>query len=129
MIPYYYRPFSLGSYLYINKNLNEYDVFLKVLNIIKELYDNGIIYVDIKSDNIVIKDNIFHLIDFDERYVKFRDSKYQYMHLKHLLSNFKYMIEFLTRDEVKKIIPDLKYVETLEQLEEELEIGKAKIKK
>ena len=45
-------------------------LYIKCLEIIKELYDNGIVYFDVHMNNFIVnKDNNVNLIDFDSDYV------------------------------------------------------------
>lgn len=50
---------------------NLFILYSEIIDIIEELYDNGICYYDSNSTNFVFKDNKVHLIDFDPSYIKF----------------------------------------------------------
>lgn len=69
------------------KELNIYIYYQKIINIIKELLSNGIIYLDIHPNNFMINYNTNHieLIDYQYEYVKFNnnpdDIKQMYLNL------------------------------------------------
>ena len=50
---------------------NLFILYSEIIDIIEELYDNGVCYYDSNSTNFVFKDNKVHLIDFDPGYIKF----------------------------------------------------------
>lgn len=47
----------------------------EMLDILEELYDNGVCYFDSNSTNFVFKDNNVHLIDFDPKYIYYGQKK------------------------------------------------------
>ena len=83
IIPYYKSSISLLETTK-NKNLNDLNKFYhhdddklhnlyillnKILDILEELQDNGISYIDSNPSNFLIKDNQIKLIDFDPKYL------------------------------------------------------------
>ena len=54
---------------------NLFLLYNDIVDIMEELYENGIYYYDSNSTNFVFKDNKVHLIDFDPKYVFFNKSK------------------------------------------------------
>ena len=78
----------------LSEKTNKSDIikyYLDILNILKELLNNDIIYSDIHADNFLIDNvnNIVRLIDFDEYYLSFDGSKTLY---EDMLMNLKIMI-------------------------------------
>ena len=53
---------------------NLYMILLDILNLIEELFENGVYYTDIHSGNFVINNNNIKLIDFDYNYIYFKNS-------------------------------------------------------
>lgn len=64
---------ALGKYFaYDEDNIhNLFLLFDKTLDLIQEMFDNGIYYTDINPGNLILKDNELKLIDFDPHFVKF----------------------------------------------------------
>ena len=54
---------------------NLFILYNEILDILEELYDNGVCYFDSNSTNFVFKDNDVNLIDFDPQYIYFRKSR------------------------------------------------------
>ena len=128
IIPYFNkRSQTLSSYLWTNKDVNIFEVFLKIYDILKELYDNGLIYVDVKSDNFMVQNHQINLIDFDYNYIKEVDD-HKFIHIKHQVENFCFMLEWLLHDKKHLYFKDLYCVRTHEQLEEILHEGLEKSK-
>ena len=50
-------------------------IYKQIIEIIKELLENGIYYKDIHAGNFMIKDNIIKLIDFDTAFIDFDDER------------------------------------------------------
>jgi len=87
-IPFYHNCTTL------KEKTNKLDIikyYLDILNILKELLNNDIIYSDIHSKNFLIDNatNIVKLIDFDSQYISFDESKTLY---EDMLRNLKIMI-------------------------------------
>ena len=64
---------TLGKYYYHNEDSihNLFMLYDELLNIVYEMFENGIYYTDLNLGNIVINDNKLKVIDFDPRYVFF----------------------------------------------------------
>ena len=71
VIPYYDDANTLGYELLNNKDVNPYTLFIKVYFAIKELYENGILYYDIHSKNVMLTNFGIRIIDFDNRNIQF----------------------------------------------------------
>ena len=54
---------------------NLYLLFIDILTLIEELYENKVYYTDIHRGNFVVNDNSVKLIDFDYKYIHFEDKK------------------------------------------------------
>ena len=93
-IPYYEKGITLNKYFKENKVSNSFDIYLQVLNIIKEMFDHGIIYLDNHSGNYLIdlNDESVHAIDFDSAFIRFEDAL---TYRKQLFENYKSMINKL----------------------------------
>ena len=99
IIPYYQNSISL--YRIINNNNlkylqnyyhhdndklhNLYLLLNDILNILEELANNNIIYLDTNISNFVIKNNQIKLIDFEPQYIKYETNN---ANIKRLLSSF-----------------------------------------
>jgi len=79
------------------KDKNPINVYKKILEILKELFDNGITYLDVHSRNFMLDlsslDEKIDIIDFDSQYIKFDDNSLY--SLEKLFSNYSRMINFL----------------------------------
>lgn len=89
----------LGKY-YCHDEDNVHNLFImfnELLDIIHELIENGICYVDLNPGNILISDNKLKLIDFDYKYIHFtRDDleinyvmRGYYMFIREVLKSFR----------------------------------------
>ena len=54
---------------------NLYLLLIDILNILEELQDNGISYLDSNPSNFLLKDNQIKLIDFDPTYLRYESNK------------------------------------------------------
>lgn len=87
IVPYYKNGISCDN-IFKHQDINEIkqyyyhdeddirNLFLlleDVLNLIYEMFENGVYYSDINSGNLVLTDNQVKIIDFDPRFVKFKD--------------------------------------------------------
>ena len=105
---------TLSDYLCNKNNIkNILSYCRQILIIIKELYNNGIIYKDIHLKNFMIKDHFIKLIDFDESYISFGESLYCY---KMMISNLKSMLGRI--ENILNINLDITNADSLEQIEE-----------
>lgn len=78
IIHYYPNCESVYQYAKRTKNINVIKYYKEMINILKELYDNGMIYVDTHAKNYLIVKNDIKLIDFDSSYIDFSDTKFKY---------------------------------------------------
>ena len=94
-IPYYPNHLSLYEYFKNNQINDPYEIYLSMLDILKELFDNNIIYFDNHAKNFLINDNQLKLIDFDYDYILFNNINMRC--LKTMLDNYIYTINLLNR--------------------------------
>jgi hypothetical protein len=94
-IPYYPNHMTLYECFKNSKVNNPYEIYLSMLDILKELFDNNIIYFDNHAKNFLINDNQIKLIDFDFDYILFNNSNMRC--LKKMLDNYIYTINLLNR--------------------------------
>lgn len=75
VIPFYDGFINIRDYAPKAKMIELYQLYFAALKIFKELQENGIIYTDIHSRNLVVnpETNIIKLIDFDEGRIYFDD--------------------------------------------------------
>lgn len=88
---------TIFSYLNSIKGNNKfekeyYDLLLKVLNILKSLYENGIFYVDIHPNNFLIVDGSIKIIDFENHSIDDSNDKEKYF-----MHNLCYIIKLINR--------------------------------
>ena len=84
----------IGKYYYHDEN-NQHNVgllLLDILNLLNEMFENGVYYTDSNPGNIVLHNNQPKIIDFDFRYVKF-DNKDKM--LKAVLNNYLLLAKML----------------------------------
>lgn len=90
-IPYYRNFITLEKYFELHKDLNLMKIYRSILEILKEMYNNGIIYFDTHSGNFMIDSNFkIAVIDFDKEYLKIDDFSDYYK--KKFFDNFRYLI-------------------------------------
>lgn len=78
-IPYFPESQQLDKYLANASMAQVFKKYKELLLIVKELYDNGVIYLDIHPGNfLVTKNDKIEIIDFDKSYVLFNDRKRKY---------------------------------------------------
>jgi len=72
IMPFYPDTLNIYDYLFNNSNKNILEIYSNILEILKELYINGVLYRDIHVKNILV-DNFenptVHLIDFQSEYL------------------------------------------------------------
>lgn len=88
---------TIFSYLNSIKGNNKfekeyYDLLLKVLNILKSLYENDIFYVDIHPNNFLIVDGAIKIIDFENHSIDNSNDKEKYF-----MHNLCYIIKLINR--------------------------------
>lgn len=126
-IPFY--PNSSNVLNYCSKLSNKNDVlgiYIKCINILKELYENGIIYEDVHYMNFLVDDleNV-HLIDFDSSYVCFNNDR-KYYNL--MISNLKRMIGIIN-GYLKIDMEDIFYMNSLDEILNVIQNEYANLKK
>lgn len=92
-IPYFSHHVTLYQYLIKNLSNNPVKFYMLMLDYIKEMYDNGIIYSDLHAKNFMVdllNDDKLEVIDFESSHVKFDDLSIQSR--VSLLNSFKNMI-------------------------------------
>ena len=75
------------------KNLIE--MCLDILELIKHMYDEDIVYRDISSGNFIVYNNTVKVIDFEPEYVHFTKYKKKYYDV--LLSNYNILVNYIWR--------------------------------
>lgn len=97
-IPYFQNNINLMELFKFHNNYDVFNIYLQVLDILKEMYDNGILYFDNHAKNFMIDPNnteTVNIIDFEHQYVKFDEwSKYD---LNTLFDNYANMINILNK--------------------------------
>ena len=78
-----------------NEKINLINMCLDILEIIKKLYDEDIIYTDIGAGNFVVCNNSVKIIDFEPDYVHFVKKRKRYLSL--LLSNYNILVNYIWR--------------------------------
>ena len=68
---------SLQKYIYRDDDSlhNLFLVYLEVLDILEELFENGVSYFDVNAGNFVIYNNEVKIIDFESQFIFFEKSK------------------------------------------------------
>ena len=98
-IPYFNNYGTLLEYIQNNTDINPVSIYIAILNAIKEMYDNGIIYLDNHAKNFLLDfDNPnkgIETIDFEDLYVKFDDNSSQLR--ERMLESYIYMINALNK--------------------------------
>lgn len=120
-----YYPNTINLSQYTKENGFNYNHMLKVLNILKKLYQQGIIYEDVHGGNFVLNNEILKIIDFEENTVHFTQSPFAKTYYYNMLQNTKSMIKKLGKAELSNL-ENLEKAENLDEIEEELLIGKRK---
>lgn len=125
-IPYYHSSILLLECTIDNfNNNNPINVYKKVLEILKELSDNGITYLDVHSKNFMLDlsstNEKIDIIDFDSQYIVFDDNNSRVM--KQLFANYRKMINSLNErygifDTVNSFLEVSSFDDAFEQLEE-----------
>lgn len=139
IIPYYEDSLSLRKMIYLynfeelknyyNHDCNDIDnlinLFIRILELISKMYNNGVMYLDIHSGNFVFKDNDVKVIDFDPGFVYFKDKDND--HYERILMNYATLVETICRRlKFKPILfnPECTFMETerkVKRLKKELE--------
>ena len=95
-IPYYSNYITLFDYFKNHARLDYFKIYTLILQIIKEMYDEQILYLDIHPRNFMINEKNFDIkiIDFDESYVKFENYNF---YQEQLFLNIKNIIDRLNK--------------------------------
>lgn len=98
-IPYYGNYVTIHEYFVNNRIENPYPMFRTVLDILTELYDNGIIYTDVHNHNFMVSTDgkeTVKPIDFEDGFVLFspKDKYYE----KVLRTNYLHAINLLHKE-------------------------------
>lgn len=125
-IPYFPNSVTLLDYIKIKyPNINPFNLYIEVLKILKEMYDNGIIYLDNHPKNFMITEDDhsykMNIIDFESSFVKFDDC--DRLHTNNLFKNYLNMINRLNNmlgvtDKVGEIVKVDNFDNAFDQLNE-----------
>ncbi len=68
---------SLQKYIYRDEDSlhNLFVVYLEVLELLEELFENNIAYFDVNPGNFVVYNNQIKIIDFERKYIEFEKTK------------------------------------------------------
>ena len=76
-IPYFSDNITLLNLFKNNNNFDSFKIYFQVLNVLKEMYGNGVLYLDNHPKNFMINPNLkdikINTIDFEKNYIKFDD--------------------------------------------------------
>ena len=92
-IPYYPNHISLYEYFKANKDIDIYMIYLQILDILNELYSNGILYFDSHAKNYLINGDTINLIDFEYSLMSFDINNIRLK--KYMLKNYIKLINHL----------------------------------
>lgn len=91
------HPFSELKYFY-NHDSNDIDnlvsLLLEILELISNMYNNGVYYLDIHSGNFLVYNNSVKVIDFEPGHIYFRDKEWN---LRLILTNYAMLVEKIRR--------------------------------
>lgn len=126
----YYEDYSTLRKVFKNNiiEVNSIKSYIKILNILKELFKEGIVYQDIHSNNFLyrILDEDIKLIDFDRFQVKFDEGKN--CNYESMIDNLKYMINLLNSFKGIEFDHGFEKTKTLEEIEESILQNQKKLK-
>lgn len=111
-IPFYCNSVTILEYIKNSKDIDPISTYIQILDILKELLENDIVYLDVHSRNFVIDliTKKINLIDFDYYYMRF--DKY----IKIQIENYRKMINYLNEIlNITNIVGYLKNEENYEQ--------------
>lgn len=98
-VPYFYNSITVYDFLGKYKDVNPIKIYRGILEALKEMYENGILYLDIHPGNFMINPNLNNInidtIDFEEKYLKIDDFSKNYIN--NFFENYKLLIENLNR--------------------------------
>lgn len=114
IIPYYPNSETIFSYAKRTKNVNVVKYYKKIIDIINELYINGIIYCDAHAKNFLLVNNNIKLIDFDLSLIDFENRGYMYKSMINTLIN---MLNTLNSVIGVDYFVDRKFVRDLQDIE------------
>lgn len=129
-LPFYSNSLTAKKYFKKNNITNPYSIYIKMLKILRELYENNFIYLDVHGENFMIdvSTGTVNLIDFEYNHILFEDinDKYKVM----ILKEFREMMKSLNksiREKNEKI--DNMNVDTFENAEDDLSYFESNYKK
>ena len=108
IIPFYEKAISIRKFIYNSSLLdlfkyynhdsdeitNLISLYLDILDILKELYDENIVYLDIiHGGNILLYKNEVKLIDYEPGYIKFTDNPNHYY--KRIMEGYSNLINYI----------------------------------
>ena len=119
-IIYYENSIALGELLERNPNINQISIYIEMLNILKELLNNGIFYDDIHGGNFVINKeyNKVRLIDFEPGRIKIDDIGPK--ELRYTFQVLRNLIKYLSQYSKYELNSDIDKTSNLNELEEYL---------
>lgn len=80
-----------------SREINYIKLYIRILTILKELYDNGILYLDIHAKNFMINShNKINLIDFEHGNIIFDD--FNKSHIERFFTSFNNMLHVLNKN-------------------------------
>jgi len=96
IIPYYNGYDTLAKSVIKADENTIIQYYSNILTILKELYSNGIIYVDVRARNFMINkiNSLVKLIDFESGYLSFDNSKSRYIDM---MENLRVMINEINK--------------------------------
>lgn len=70
--------YNLQKYICLDDDIlhNLFMIYLDILDKLEELYDNGVLYLDVHGGNFVIENNEIKVIDFDKKFIDFSLIRY-----------------------------------------------------
>lgn len=109
IVPYYKQSLSVKELtnLYKFEDLKKYylhdendvhnliEMCLEILKLIKHMYDENIIYVDIGAGNFLVYNNSIKIVDFEPGRVYFKEKKKRYLSM--LLSYYNILVNYIWR--------------------------------
>lgn len=120
-IPYFPEAMTIYDYSKSTEDKNPIKIYTQIVNILKELYDNGILYLDNHGRNFMInKDRKIEIIDFEDGQVKIDDYCKDYK--RRLFTNYQIMIQTLnTNFGINEQVGDVLLTDCFEELYEQID--------
>lgn len=114
-IPFYENSKTLAEIIDLKSTKEIIEYYKKIIDILEELCNNGIIYSDVHARNFMVNscNNLLKLIDFDKKYLGFDTKNFLY---NEMIYNLRNMINYINTK--KNIYFEIKEEETLEDIKE-----------